>query len=155
MPTIIDADLTLDVCPLSCGEHHRLGPPPSKHHRCGFSNPLPATMTSRVSTIIGADLTLDVCPLSWGEHHRLGPPPSKHHRCGSDLRKGHRLRGAPAQPRRYKSVLSNLGRRRTSKESPFQVEGQTMENARRYLVAVVVRGTKSWPETEERRPDTL
>src|SRR6218665_3213245 len=70
-PTIIVPDLTLDVSPLSCGEHHRLGPPPSKHHRCGFSTPLPATMTSRVSSIIGADLTLDVCPLSCGEHHRV------------------------------------------------------------------------------------
>src|SRR6218665_1717242 len=42
-PTIIGADLTLDVCPLSRGEHHRLGPPPSKHHRCGFYNPLADT----------------------------------------------------------------------------------------------------------------
>src|SRR6218665_2927320 len=45
----------------------------------------------------------------------------------------------PAQPRRYRSVLSNLqnalslflGRIRISKGSPFQVEGPTMENARR------------------------
>src|SRR6218665_3983911 len=44
-----------------------------------------------------------------------------------------------AQPRRYRSVLSNLknalslflGRRWISKGSPFQVEGPTMENARR------------------------
>src|SRR6218665_1520159 len=43
-----------------------------------------------------------------------------------------------AQPRRYRSVLSNLqnalslflGRIRISKGSPFQVEGPTMENAR-------------------------
>src|SRR6218665_1087508 len=44
--------------------------------------------------------------------------------------------------------------------SPFQVEGPTMENARRCLVAVLARGTNSWPVTEERRarrpgrPDT-
>src|SRR6218665_1947463 len=51
----------------------------------------------------------------------------------------------PAQPRRYRSVLSNLqnalslflGRMRISKGSPFQVEGPTMENARRCLVAVL------------------
>src|SRR6218665_123286 len=43
----------------------------------------------------------------------------------------------PAQPRRYRSVLSSLqnalslflGRIRISKGSPFQVEGPTMENA--------------------------
>src|SRR6218665_812831 len=48
----------------------------------------------------------------------------------------------PAQPRRHRSVLSNLqntlslflGRIRISKGSPFQVEGPTMENARRCLV---------------------
>src|SRR6218665_3060819 len=64
----------------------------------------------------------------------------------------------PAQPRRYRSVLSNLqnafslflGRRRISKGSPFQVEGPTMENARRCLVAVLARGTNSWPVAEER-----
>src|SRR6218665_2659534 len=74
----------------------------------------------------------------------------------------------PAQPLRYRSVLSNLqsavslflGRIRISKGSPFQVEGSTMENARRCLVAVLARGTKSWPVAEERRarrpgrPDT-
>src|SRR6218665_227000 len=57
----------------------------------------------------------------------------------------------PAQPRRYRSVLSNLqnalslfsGRRRISKGSPFQVEGPTMENARRCLVAVLAQGTNS------------
>src|SRR6218665_2138635 len=51
----------------------------------------------------------------------------------------------PAQPRRYRSVLSNLqnalslflGRIRISKGRPFQVEGPTMENARRCLVAVL------------------
>src|SRR6218665_892470 len=73
-----------------------------------------------------------------------------------------------AQPRRYRSVLSNLqnalslflGRIRISKGSPFQVEGPTMENARRCLVAVLARGTNSWPVAEERRarrpgrPDT-
>jgi len=50
----------------------------------------------------------------------------------------------PAQPRRYKSVLSNLqnalslfiSRRRISKGSLFQVEGPTMQNARRCLGAV-------------------
>ena len=55
----------------------------------------------------------------------------------------------PAQPRRYRSVLSNLqnalslflGMIRISKGSPFQVEGPTMENARRCLVAVLARGT--------------
>src|SRR6218665_474370 len=70
----------------------------------------------------------------------------------------------PAQPRRYRSVLSNLqnplslflGRIRI----PFQVKGPTMENTRRWLVAVLARGTNSWPVTEERRargpgrPDT-
>src|SRR6218665_117005 len=74
----------------------------------------------------------------------------------------------PAQPRRYRSVLSNLqnalslflGRIGISKGSPFQVEGPTMENARRCLVAVLARGTNSWPVAEERRarrpgrPDT-
>ena len=48
----------------------------------------------------------------------------------------------PAQPWRYRSVLSNLqntlslflGRRRISKGRPFQVEGPTLENARRCLV---------------------
>ena len=73
-----------------------------------------------------------------------------------------------AQPRRYRSVLSNLqnalslflGRRRISKGSPFQVERPTMENVRRCLVAVLARGTNSWPVAEERRarrpgrPDT-
>src|SRR6218665_244991 len=51
----------------------------------------------------------------------------------------------PAQPRRYRSVFSNLqnalslflGRRRISKGSPLQVVGPTMENARRCLVAVL------------------
>src|SRR6218665_1534888 len=38
-----------------------------------------------------------------------------------------------------------------SKGSPFQVEGPTVENARRCLVAAVARGTNSWPVTEERR----
>src|SRR6218665_3741953 len=65
----------------------------------------------------------------------------------------------PAQPRRYRSVLSNLqnalslllGRIRISKGCPFQVEGPTMENARRCLVAVLARGTNSWPVAEERR----
>src|SRR6218665_984953 len=65
----------------------------------------------------------------------------------------------PAQPRRYRSVLSNLqnalslllGRILISKGSPFQVEGPTMENARRCLVAVLARGTNSWPVAEERR----
>src|SRR6218665_2633544 len=66
------------------------------------------------------------------------------------------------------AVLSNLqnalslflGRIRISKGSPFQMEGPTMENARRCLVAVLARGTNSWPVTEERRarrpgrPDT-
>ena len=55
----------------------------------------------------------------------------------------------PAQPRRYRSVLSNLqnalslflDRIRISKGSPFQVEGPTMEKARRCLVAVLARGT--------------
>jgi len=73
----------------------------------------------------------------------------------------------PAQQRQYKSDLSNLqttlslflGKRPTSKGSPFQVEGpHTMEYARRCLVTAVARGTKSWPETMEqsaRRPDTL
>ena len=64
------------------------------------------------------------------------------------------LRGAPAQSRRYRSVLSNLqsafslflGRMQISKGSPFQVEGPTMENARRCLVA---QGTNCWPVTEE------
>ena len=74
----------------------------------------------------------------------------------------------PAQPRRYRSVLSNLqnalslflGRIRISKGSPFQEEGPTMENARRCVVAVLARGTNSWPVAEERRarrpgrPDT-
>src|SRR6218665_2058928 len=74
----------------------------------------------------------------------------------------------PAQPRRYRSALSNLQnalslffcRIRISKGSPFQVEGPTMENARRCLVAVLARGTNSWPVAEERRarrpgrPDT-
>src|SRR6218665_2044577 len=75
----------------------------------------------------------------------------------------------PAQPRRYNAVLSNLqialslflgGRRRISKGSSFQVEGPTMDNAKRCLVAVVARGTNSWPVTEEQRarrpgrPDT-
>src|SRR6218665_1451367 len=57
----------------------------------------------------------------------------------------------PTQPRRYRSVLSNLqnalslflGRIRVSKGSSFQVEGPTMENARRCLVAVLARGTNS------------
>src|SRR6218665_1979565 len=35
--------------------------------------------------------------------------------------------------------------------SPFQVEGPTMENARRCLVAVLARGTNSWPVAEEQR----
>src|SRR6218665_864119 len=47
------------------------------------------------------------------------------------------------QPRRYRSALSNLQnplslflfRRWISKESPFQAEGPTMENARRCLIA--------------------
>ena len=49
---------------------------------------------------------------------------------------------------------------RISKGSLFQVEGPTMENARRCLFVVVARGTNSWPVTEERRvrrpggPDT-
>src|SRR6218665_1245162 len=68
------------------------------------------------------------------------------------------LRGAPAQPRRYRSVLSNLqnalslflSRRRISKKSPFQVEGPTMEKARRCLIAVLARGANSWPVAEER-----
>src|SRR6218665_233504 len=74
----------------------------------------------------------------------------------------------PAQPWRYRSVLSNLqnalslflGRRQISKGSPFQVEGPTMENARRCLVAGLAPGTNSWPVAEERRarrpgrPDT-
>src|SRR6218665_3769560 len=74
----------------------------------------------------------------------------------------------PAQPRRYRSVLSSLqnalslflGRIRISKGSLFQVEGPTMENARRCLVEVLARGTNSWPVAEERRarrpgrPDT-
>jgi len=74
----------------------------------------------------------------------------------------------PAQPRCNRSVLSNLqnalslilGRRRLSKGSPFQVEGPTMENAWCCLVAVLARGTNSWPVTEEwrgrhpGRPDT-
>src|SRR6218665_849184 len=55
----------------------------------------------------------------------------------------------PAQPRRCRSALSNLqnalslflGMIRISKGSPFQVEGPTMENARRCLVAVLARGT--------------
>src|SRR6218665_2843923 len=55
----------------------------------------------------------------------------------------------PVQPRRYRSVLSNLqnalslfiGRRRISKGSPCQVEGPTMENSRHFLVAVLARGT--------------
>src|SRR6218665_2897515 len=59
----------------------------------------------------------------------------------------------PAQPRQYRSVLSNLqnalslflGRIRISKGSSFQVGGPTMENARRCLVAVLARGTNSWP----------
>src|SRR6218665_591511 len=58
---------------------------------------------------------------------------------------------SPVQPRRYKLVLNKLlnafalflGRRRTSKGIPFQVEGATMERARRCLVAIVARGTKS------------
>src|SRR6218665_3523491 len=61
----------------------------------------------------------------------------------------------PAQLLRYKSVLSNLqdqlsvflDRRWISKMSPFRVEGPTMENARRCLVAVLARGTNSWPVT--------
>jgi len=61
----------------------------------------------------------------------------------------------PAQPGRYRSVLSNLqnalslflGRRRISKGSPFQVKGPTMENAQRCLVAVLAWGTNSWPVT--------
>src|SRR6218665_2414347 len=74
----------------------------------------------------------------------------------------------PAQPWRYRSVLSNLqntlslflGRIWISKGSPFHVEGPTIENARRCLVAFLARGTNSWPVTEERRarppgrPDT-
>src|SRR6218665_1586999 len=74
----------------------------------------------------------------------------------------------PAQTRRYRSVLSNLqnalslflDRIRISKGSPFQVEGPTMENGRCCLVAVLARGTNSWPVAEERRarrpgrPDT-
>src|SRR6218665_235554 len=63
------------------------------------------------------------------------------------------------QPRRYRSVLSNLqnalslflGRRRISKRSRFQVERPTMENARGCLVGVLARCTNSWPVTEERR----
>ena len=54
-----------------------------------------------------------------------------------------------------------LGRRRISKGSPFQVEGPTLEDALCCLVEVVVRGTNSWPITEEQsnacrpyRPDT-
>jgi len=51
----------------------------------------------------------------------------------------------PAQLRQYRSVLSNLqkalslllGRRLTSKGSPLQVDGPTMENARCCLVAVL------------------
>src|SRR6218665_3342790 len=65
----------------------------------------------------------------------------------------------PAHPRRYRSVLSNLqnalslflDRIRISKVSPFQVEGLTMENARRCVVAVLARGTNSWPVAEGRR----
>src|SRR6218665_2014647 len=64
----------------------------------------------------------------------------------------------PAHPRRCKSVLSNLqnalslflGRRRISKGSPFQVEGPTMENARRSLVAVVARCTRFSTELRPR-----
>src|SRR6218665_1632415 len=65
----------------------------------------------------------------------------------------------PAQPRRYRSVLSNLpnalslflGRIRISKGSRFQLEGPAMENARRCLVAVLARVTNSRPVVEERR----
>src|SRR6218665_273323 len=74
----------------------------------------------------------------------------------------------PAQPRPYRTVLNHLqnalslflGRIRISKGSPFQVAGPTMENARRCLVAVLARGTNSWPVAEQRRarrsgrPDT-
>src|SRR6218665_176576 len=69
----------------------------------------------------------------------------------------------PVQPRRYKSVLSNLqntlslvlGRWQISKGSPFQKQGPTMENAQHCLVAGVVQGTNSWPLTEERRAHRL
>src|SRR6218665_3489790 len=69
----------------------------------------------------------------------------------------------PSQPRRYRSVLINLqnalslflGRIRISKGSPFRVEGPTMENARRCLVAVLARGINSWPVAEERRARRL
>ena len=52
----------------------------------------------------------------------------------------------PAQPQQCKLVLSNLqnvfplflSNRRISNESPFQVEGPTMENARCCLVEVVI-----------------
>ena len=55
-------------------------------------------------------------------------------------------------------LLGFLSRRRTSKESSFQVVRPTMKNSRRCLVAIEARGTKSWPVTEERRdrrPDTI
>src|SRR6218665_1550560 len=74
----------------------------------------------------------------------------------------------PAQPRRYRSVLSNLqnelslllGRRRIFQGGPFQVKEPIIENAGGCLVAVVARGTNIWPVTVERRtrrpvrPDT-
>src|SRR6218665_2688968 len=42
-----------------------------------------------------------------------------------------------------KALSLFLGGRQISKESRFQVEGPTMENARRCLVAVLARGTNS------------
>src|SRR6218665_3447689 len=75
------------------------------------------------------------------------------------FKKSTQRRPHPAQPRRYRSVLSNLqnalslflSRRRISKGSTFQVEGPTMENARLCLVAVLARDTNSWPVTDGRR----
>src|SRR6218665_982716 len=54
------------------------------------------------------------------------------------FKKSTQRRPPPAQPRRYRSVLSNLqitlslflGKRWISKGSPFQVEGPTMENGK-------------------------
>src|SRR6218665_2752960 len=58
----------------------------------------------------------------------------------------------PSPTTRYRLVSTNLQNalslfldsRRISKGNPFQVEGPTMENARRCLVAAVARGTKIW-----------
>src|SRR6218665_3645555 len=80
------------------------------------------------------------------------------------------LRGAPSpataiqislkQPAKHTFIIFRQDTDFHGKGSPFQVEGPTMENARRCLVAVLARGTNSWPVADERRaprrgrPDT-